>query len=723
MFSKKLISYLIPLIVISCAKENDPHPLGERQNVFKNKTECMAPAGVAAGKFLEGTATTEELSGFWDCSGQVISIFQLHFKPNNKGLFKSVDLRDFFQDLFIKEGAISNALLLEGMRIKQILLGGAVDSVSREEIHQTEMLILSLRKISERLRPQMAILALSMKPGQASEAQVEEAITVLDEALSELAPILSKYNHEYAFKSLQSLFLELSKFYGKKKIWAGPAKIADFIPLIANAKKLLVNGRRDRIEPKEWADLFHVTARAYGTFLRWNYFASQNSVFEGQGLQRTEEMSEAVFKFIREAIARRTNAQIDYDDLDACLEEIMRLKLLPIQLTPESSAKTLRLLFGKWPYANGSAHPQVTGLTLNSVEFYHSQLSDWFQVQKALVAEKENKPGPPTFLALQQMTDLRAGPWPIVIDTENRVLLRFDQPLAYDFHSLTQMNWARAIFSILMISYGEPAHDGIESGVSDEKFEELYKDLFSILVDAKFCDEKDDELWVRIAGQTPLFLPRSNGDHVTSMNEAYEFLTYYFSAHQLGSDWLETMKTDCPVTASVGGDTVSAQCFRDHAFQSFSSVFANLPQLSTYILGLSAADQKTWMKFSEMAVRKKSDTLETDPILVADIRLMTLLYQFIETYYGRFDLDRSQKINLDESMIAGPIYFPTVMDLLGLADATDAEAVYSYMFKYGEPPPGLLDFVWWKWHKSKWEYDSDRLILIKILANLASQKQ
>ncbi|MCB0362894.1 MAG: hypothetical protein KDD35_09230, partial [Bdellovibrionales bacterium] len=130
------------------------------------------------------------------------------------------------------------------------------------------------------------------------------------------------------------------------------------------------------------------------------------------------------------------------------------------------------------------------------------------------------------------------------------------------------------------------------------------------------------------------------------------------------------------------------------------------------------------MGYLETAVRGTEGASIEIPIKTSDIKELMILGQYLETFFLRFDSGSVYgSINLKEALGAFPIYDLPLLSLLGFADRSDREALFTYMMKNCQPPPQDLDGLellqQWKKLKEEWSFEADRLCLTHVLSELA----
>ncbi len=207
MSSKLLRIFLFSVfgLVTSCSL-----PVGEKppatdpiQVKLGDSTACLSKVSPTLTQYFDGVASDAQVVGVWNCVSTAITTFQDQTKGRYEDRYTSRELAHFIEQYFMKEGSrIPDPLLLQVFRIKQLFIGGAVDSISRAEMVQIQSVIETLKKITLNLNPHMKVLTLNWKVSdpnriETSIPEFEDTNSAVQQAARDLGDLIQKNGVTY----------------------------------------------------------------------------------------------------------------------------------------------------------------------------------------------------------------------------------------------------------------------------------------------------------------------------------------------------------------------------------------------------------------------------------------------------------------------------------------------------------------------------------------------
>ncbi|NJL25262.1 MAG: hypothetical protein HC902_08840 [Calothrix sp. SM1_5_4] len=102
--------------------------------------------------FTEGRLGREDVRGFWDCTGRVVSDYQ-RVTSAPGGVYSARAVRRFLDRYFLNTDPISDALLQSLMELKRVLLSGDTDTITTSELNRLQALIDELKELSLEIHP------------------------------------------------------------------------------------------------------------------------------------------------------------------------------------------------------------------------------------------------------------------------------------------------------------------------------------------------------------------------------------------------------------------------------------------------------------------------------------------------------------------------------------------------------------------------------------------
>lgn len=283
MFSKWRLSLATTILVLfsfvlgSCTLPTNEDPPNQKlpDNKGFGDSKCLSAAFPVLKKFVDGEALPEEITAVWDCFGSVLTTFEKSTRGSKDDRFSSQELANFVENYFLENTLISQRLLTEIFHLKQLFLGGELNSLTRKEIKQLVLLGGQLKNISLRLGPYMKVFSLNwvFNPAESIDAQVrffEGANLEVQTAAKELGKIIATNGMGYQLDNFVILLEELSALYHES--WSFIDDVRLYMPLIKKLKKTLTGGDEGFISPLEWKRFALLGSRGYVQFLRYKYF-------------------------------------------------------------------------------------------------------------------------------------------------------------------------------------------------------------------------------------------------------------------------------------------------------------------------------------------------------------------------------------------------------------------------------------------------------------------
>ncbi len=291
--------------------------------------------------------------------------------------------------------------------------------------------------------------------------------------------------------------------------------------------------------------------------------------------------------------------------------------------------------------------------------------------------------------------------------------------------SFTRYNWQSAATRLLVQGYATDAVANKYTGLTDQQVRAFFTDVHDLGVDMQLLEPKDDDLWQTSFSESNMFMLSAVNDDHMSYTEIFDYLAYLLGGGVMADRMYNDAHEHC---GHIGVDgfnrpTMDIVCFRGRYRMQYATVHAELPwwvktQADTGIAGWADMEENL-----EKAARTSGYT--EDPISTSDITRMTMVQQYIESLYVRFDANRDGLIDYNEAQNALPLFKSLLVKASGFTSDNKINALYMYILKNGKPPTSLGDKIYfqliWLGSKSKWQkVTADRLKLIQVIGALKS---
>lgn len=299
MYNKKMLFFILILELIWTGGCVPLHENPPQQKLPDNKgfgdSKCLSDVFPVFKKFVQGQAQDPEIIAVWDCFGKVLTTFESSTRGSQDDRFTSKELANFVENYFLEETIISDRLLTEIFHIKQLFLGGKIDSLTRKEIKQLILLGGQLKNITLRLSPYMKVFSFNWQfdprnlPENTIDKQVrffESANLEVQTAAKELGQIIATNGMGYGLDNFIVLLEELS--FLNHETWSFIEDIRLYMPLIKKLKKTLTGGDEGLISPLEWKRFALLGSRGFVQFLRYKYFLKDNNSSLNNELNKTK---------------------------------------------------------------------------------------------------------------------------------------------------------------------------------------------------------------------------------------------------------------------------------------------------------------------------------------------------------------------------------------------------------------------------------------------------
>lgn len=276
--------------------------------------------------FFEGSARVQQVQATWDCLGSVVSLFEQKIHGRFEDRFTSQELANFVKQNFLENKKVNESTMIEVFRVKQLLVGGANDSISREEIGRLVVVIGQLKGIAVGLNPYMKVLSFhwSINGAAALESDLkyfEGANQQIQMAAKDLATLIEKNGQAYKIDYFISLMKEMSQYASSEWTWLKGLESA--MPLVRKLKQTLTDGDQTNILPSEWRRFALLGGRGYIQYLRYFYFIkSVNHIGNGPELVFITASIDDLFSFLGDMVDGKSGKVLTRQELLEILQSL-----------------------------------------------------------------------------------------------------------------------------------------------------------------------------------------------------------------------------------------------------------------------------------------------------------------------------------------------------------------------------------------------------------------
>jgi hypothetical protein len=689
MFSKRTWVLFAGLVLpLGCAKENIARNEVIRVE-FKSSSDCFSGLSQKVASYRDGKMSDGELKGLWSCVDQALSDYQrLTIGDRPDGSYSSASVAQFLTRYFLKERPIGAQQMVGLLELKRIVVGGSASYVTRAELVRLQEFLALLRDATLELNP-YAHQLFGAGPAAPDEHQLSLGLSQLNLSALKAAQFLQTTNQSMSFLTLNRLTQDLWAWL-KPSATVQPTAILELLPVL---KRVLVGGRLDEIQGREWAPIINQISLSYGIYLRGK-FALHSDAGSAQQQRGVANILFELSRMLEQALSRRDNRRIEKVEIRQLIDKLKDTQWLPDSISADAVERLWTFLLTR--LLNGG---QGTGdLTLNEVQRLRSIPLRWVYLLVRIEgsADKEK-----LFDGLwERFARTRDASEVYQWDTLGRLLFK-RHPASWDADSQAKLVWSFMLADWLKRAYG----------VSADSFTKA--DLQSIagevipLLQAFGLGQQLDPIRsaAKILREADLFTLASNGNGTLEVTEISRYLAQLASSLAATNIWLKAAQDLC--------GSASIECVRNAA-QSNENVLAPVavirPMLNSYLAGA----EETALGAAVEGAYSTGDLLQ-----------IWMLFQYIEFFLLHFDTSHNHAIELSESMQAFAVIGPQLAALLanmGLPP-DDILAFFTFMLKYRETPftmwGGQVAFNHWRWKRNSWAFSADRGALMDLLRQLS----
>lgn len=717
--------------VIGCSGENEFSSQPPKVKFDSPKFACLKEFDTNVGRFLDGVLPNSEVQLFWNCLDLAIVQFVKYVRGGDGQNYTPRELADFVDTFFLDNRGLVNEseLLAELMEIKKLFVGGSTNYVSHHDLFvRTRQLIQEFKSIALELNPHMKILhdglASSTKKGTFVEPEVHAALEALNTAGLRLGALIRDGQHFYSFSHLLAFVNRLEAFLqiGDPEFSFGNAK--KYLPLFSEFKGFLVSQPYDLIRSEDWTRLFQMLTSVMGWALEYRNYVEEQNWRQGRPLKILNQIITEAFAAIDGGLQAQPGKEYSYLDLDRLMDRLDDMDLLPLDISGETMKDSIRGLAEKLLDTSS----EDKGFSRGDLSSLKAELDRWFETQYYIENMLSGGAPPSVSGGAQEMENITRPLNPMVIDEAGRLMFADRaQSQAYDLRSLSALNWQRAIIRLLMRGYAVQASPDGAKGLTKTQFIQLAKDWHVLAEQLGLFDPGEAESMAKkIFMESNLFMPSANGDSLLDFAEGVQYLAYGISGLNASGEIRDYLAGRC--AAPEAPKLFDAVCLRQSLIGERNFHFLPLAQL---LKDMDSSTNERFTKFLKNVELTTRDGIKDTPFSRGEVIEMIVLMQYIETFFAIYDGNQNQRINVDETLRAFPVYRQSLDEIVkgsyGLDMGNDdLLALFTYFFKYGKPPQsslgGMVKFLNWKWRPDKWKYEEDRIRVSEILAELNAQR-
>lgn len=655
---------------------------------------------------------------------------------------------------------VSSNLVLEMMKIKQVLVGGSVDSWTAQDFDNARLKVDRVKTLIERFLPYWSIYGLDWDPEMmdAEQAQqfFQEAQFNLESTGREVGALLeSSYNLE----DLERLAQEIDALYPKEKGSAIAPAVRKFLPLFIDAKNVVFGGQDSSMSRNQWSPFLAFAARFYSDYLYYHYFMADADGSTPEAVGHKSVFVNQTLNIVRDLLITKEDPRITRDEVVKLAKHTLRMDILPETFKQEALEDLIDVILNNVLVRpeNRLAGKKPNALTLDSIEVMREEIQLWVngelfianisrnlkedkgyspeEVLKLLEKfRKEQTSNESMKTVLAELERSVKSPFPMTVDSQGRLVITTAfEKLSYDSKSLRQLNLNRAISRLLIRSFvNDEKRIRTYDGMNVQELNDGFVKIKPIFVELGLLEASNMTFASSRFREANIFMPHSDGNNLGSYEEIADMVGMIFSGLRLNSLLREPLIKDCigPVTGKVPNTTlVSVDCARQSYRKSMPKVMASVPEYQKYMSKVSETEWSRYMtnvfKAAGYVPNKKGEAK------IGEISLAPHVIQYIEMLYARHDKNKDGYISASDAVRAFPAFKGIMKELAkeaienGDLEEKHLPDLFTYILRYGKPPETLREKLrfafFWRGKPSKWDTWASRSMVAQILGYIADQ--
>jgi hypothetical protein len=342
------------------------------------------------------------------------------------------------------------------------------------------------------------------------------------------------------------------------------------------------------------------------------------------------------------------------------------------------------------------------GFTLSQIHALQTRLADWQQLLRFSDDHKLGTPLIKRFWTL--LTDTPAMEW----DASGRMLFPLEPRHEWQSSDIRRMVWPFVMIDWLKTAYvGEASQK-----VTEQQALDIAADILPVLQSFGWLKNTKVTIGKRLVREADSFTLGANGNGDLEVSEAVRYLAFVASAYRSSQVWLDRAQAVC--------HTHAIECVRSVGLS--EPVIGILPRLQKSI---GSEPPASFLRYMQKAEETILGTPIEGEVGAGDLLQIWMVFQYVETFEKRYDLDGSEVIDLSEADQAFHVFGPVLSRLLSRTGLPDEElrAFFTFLMRYGDTPftmfGGQIAYNYWKWHPERWKLSADRQVLMAILNQLS----
>lgn len=619
---------------------------------------------------------------------------------------------------------VSNALLDEVMKIKQVLIGGDSKEFTAGDFQNARLKVPELKRIVENFLTYYSIYSFEWDPELDG---VDRSRKLFDEARSRLYGLGQDISHflqgSYSFGDLIRLVDEYEKLYPSEKFRTYSSRrkslpissvdtlangLRKYEPFIKEANQVLF-GRTDTvIEEKNWVVVIPMVARYYSVFQYFDYFVADKKMDQSQPLKDLGVLVDHSFVLIEDALAPKSEKQFKDGELKSLIMAAVKAEFLPKNLSEKTVqdaivALTQNILFDPVRRLNGEIN---RFFSTEQIQILKGEFKGWLDTQLVLnslfnddsslaltseellnkisvqITQVENNMG-----LLQGLNEIQAvlnSSITHTLDSESQLQISNRKNWIYFKNAAFQANLNRVLTRILLRSFS--TETGF-SRLTECDTQKGFGLLVGIFKDLDIFSPSDTFISSRFL-EANIFMPRADGDTFLNYFELTELVGVIFSGLNVNEKLENSIRKVCPIFKDKEGkEFATFKCLSEHHYVAVRKYMTQLPEFKSFVDKLASRDRTPrggdeyfevfkqpgfadWNIIFRSAIKATGwvpnsgyGHVNQESVYIEDMIYYPFVIHYLEYVFSRFDYTKNGALQDFEARQAFPVFRPLLKTL------------------------------------------------------------
>lgn len=759
MFSKRLVNVILAalftIVQAGCGLKTGEKAPDMAPPSFSGKGySCVGQIPQHLERYAWDQLNDGQITDFVHCLQNAFTTFVHLTRGKDKETYTPDEIRRFLQAYFLRERPITDRLLQEFMVLKQLLVGGEVDIITRPEIKELIEFLEDVRREAIRIRPFIKYLnpslILTQDPRDIGQ-RLTEANETLRQSIRVITLRLQGGQKNYSFDNLTVLMAEFRNFVRWDDHFRNSRPVDAWVEFFRQFKRTAVTTNNpEEMRMADWAPFLQTFSRWYLAYIRFRVGVKDQPILQGVGLQNFMGLGQEVFELAEEAVHRQPNKVMSLEQINALISSAQALNWLPGKLRAQSVERFAHALVDRM-FADENAVPgrnRANGLTLPALSLMKYEFFRWAYIQREI--EQRYVPNKtqiesgrvpnlqstflmPTEIGVKIRKDRDAN-WenfykvrgmirPLFNENLKRVTLVNEADfgryrLVNEFHNLSMMNVLRSSVGLLFRGYAQLPGKRWDwmSGIKSEQLQTFYEDFRDLAVDLGLADPRVSNTGARAFIEGNLFTYSADGVNFDvsksrlTFVEAMELLAFIYSGGRMATETYQRLKTVCRNGPNdINGDaTLDRICVQQRLVDAIVEFAPNLPGMNDYVRSAPPAERELLVKnILDSAFSPRFSKIEW--VERSELAIMAVVLHYLEAVLTRYDVSRDGILTTDELRKAVPIFSGFIQRyakdrLKKELSVREAEGVFLFILAYRTFPTSwnsiriwYLSYQWPQW--------------------------